>query len=153
MDRIINVKVGGNYISKDNKNAGVTGEGNVTMLRITFDEGWKGWAKTVTFWDAHGKNPVKRIQGVDLLEDITKDKLTYITLIPEEPLAIAGELTFVIDGYIEGKRQRSIADKLVVKESPDTDNAGEPTDPTPTQAEQLQGQIEKITDDKRVLCY
>ena len=110
MDRIINIKVGGNYLSKDSKNAGVSGEGNVTKLRITFDEGWDGYTKTVTFWDARGNNPVKRIEGIDLIEDITKDTRTYLTPIPPEPLAIAGELTFVIDGYAEGKRQRSISD-------------------------------------------
>ena len=147
MDRIIEVKVCGNHISKDNKYAGVSGEGNVTKLRITFDEGWDGYSKTVTFFDAHGNNPVKRIQGVDLIEDITKDARTYLTPIPPEPLAIAGELTFVADGYLDGKRQRSVADKLVIKESPITDDAGEPTDPTPSQAEQIQGEIEKIKDD------
>lgn len=147
MDRVINIKVGGNYISKDNKNAGVTGEGNVTNLRITFDEGWKYYAKTVTFWDAHGGNPVKRVETVDLIEDIAADTLTYITPIPPEPLAIAGEMTFVIDGYLDGKRQRSISDKLVVKESPMTDNAGEPTDPTAEPYEQLQSEIEKIKQD------
>ena len=144
MDRIINVKVGGNHLSKDSKNAGVTGEGNVTNLRITFDEGWDGYAKTVTFWDAHGNNPVKRIETVDLLEDITKDTRTYITPIPKEALTIAGEITFVIDGYVDGKRQRSIEGKLIVKYSPSTDNAGEPTDPTPTEPEQWQTQIENI---------
>ena len=147
MDRIINVKVGGNYLSKDNKNAGVRGEGNVTKLRITFDEGWKGYAKTVTFFDALGGNPVKRIETVDLIEDITTDALTYITPIPQEPLAIAGEMTFVIDGYLDGKRQRSIADKLIVKDAPNTDTAGEPTDPTPTEPEQWQAQVDKIIDD------
>jgi len=147
VDRIINVKVGGNHLSKDNKNAGVRGEANVTKLRITFDEGWDGYAKTVTFFDAHGNNPVKRIQGVDLIEDIINDTRTYITPIPKEPLAIAGELTFVIDGYFDGKRQRSLSDKLVVKDAPDTDNAGEPTDPTPTQAEQLQSQIDAVIGD------
>lgn len=147
MDRIINVKVGGNYLSKDNKNAGVRGEGNVTMLRITFDEGWDGYAKTVTFWDALGGNPVKRTLTADLIENITEDIRVYLVPIPAEPMAEAGMLTFVIDGYLEGKRQRSIADKLVVKDSPETDNAEEPADPTPTQAEQLQGQIDKFMDD------
>lgn len=147
MDRIINVKVGGNYISKDNKNAGVKGEGNVTSLRITFDEGWRYYAKTVTFFDALGGNPVKRMETVDLIEDITTDALTYITPIPPEPLAIAGEMTFVIDGYLDGKRQRSIADKLVVKDAPIADTAGEPTDPTPTEPEQWQAQVDKIIDD------
>lgn len=144
MDRIINVKVGGNHLSKDSKNAGVRGEANVTRLRITFDEGWDGFAKTVTFWDAQGNNPVKRIQGVDLIEDIVNDQRTYVTPIPKEPLAIAGELTFAIDGYIDGKRQKSVADKLVVKDSPNSDDATQPTDPTPTQAEQLQGEIDRM---------
>lgn len=144
MDRVINIKVGGNHLSKDNKNAGVKGEANVTNLRITFDESWKGYAKTVTFFDAHGNNPVKRIETTDLIEDITKDALTYITPIPKEPLAIAGEMTFVIDGYKDGKRMRSISDTLVVKDAPMTDNAGEPTDPIPTPDEQIQKQIDAI---------
>ena len=147
MDRIIEVKVGGNHLSKDNKYAGVRGEANVTRLRITFDESWDSFAKTVTFWDAYGNNPVKRIQGIDLIEDMANDTRTYITPIPKEPLAIEGELTFVIDGYLDGKRQRSIAEKLVVKDAPITEDAGEPTDPTPTQAEQLQGQIDKFIGD------
>ena len=142
MDRIINVKVGGNYISKDNKNAGVRGEANVTLLRITFDEGWREFTKTITFFDAHGKNPVQRTQGIDMIEDITSNLLTYITPIPAEPLAIAGEMTFVIEGYYDGKRQRSIEDRLVVKDSPDTSNAADPNDPTPTKAEELQSQID-----------
>ena len=147
MDRIINVKVGGNHLSKDNKNAGVRGEGNVTNLRITFDEGWDKYAKTVIFFDAQGKNPVKRVQGVDLIEDIINDTRTYITPIPSEPLAIAGEMTFIIDGYFDGKRQRSVSDTLIVRDAPDTDNATEPTDPTPEPYEQLQGEIEKIKGD------
>lgn len=146
MDRIINVKVGGNYLSKDNKNAGVRGEGNVTNLRITFDEGWDGYAKTVTFYDALGQNPVKRVETVDLIEDITTDHRTYITPIPPEPLAIAGELTFVIDGYKDGKRQRSVSDTLIVKDSPMTDNAAEPSEPMPEPYEQLQGQIDGMID-------
>ena len=161
MDRIINVKVGGNYISKDNKTAGVRGEANVTKLRLTFDGGWDDFAKTVTFFDAYGNNPVKRIETVDLLEDITKDTRTYITPIPKEAMAVAGELTFVIDGFYgkfvkndageyevvyEGtsKRQRSISDTLVVKYAPIADDAEKPTDPTPTPPEQWQMQVDNL---------
>ncbi len=161
MDRIINVKVSGNYLSKDNKNAGVRGEANVTKLRITFDEDWDGYAKTVTFFNAYGNNPVKRIETVDLLEDITKDTRTYITPIPKEAMAIAGKLTFVVDGFYgefvkndageyevvyEGasRRQRSISDTLVVKDAPIADDAGKPTDPTPTPPEQWQMQVDKL---------
>lgn len=147
MDRVINVKVGGNYISKDNKNAGVRGEANVTYLRITFDDSWIDYAKKVTFWDALGRNPVERTLTVDLCENIADNTTIYLVPIPGEPMVEAGTLTFVIDGYIEGKRQRSMSDKLEVKDAPIADNAGEPADPTPTQAEQIQGQIESIKGD------
>lgn len=147
MDRVINVKVGGNYISKDNKNAGVRGEANVTYLRITFDDSWIDYAKKVTFWDALGRNPVERTLTLDLCENIADNTTIYLVPIPGEPLAEAGTLTFVIDGYIEGKRQRSMSDKLEVKDAPLADNAGEPTDPIPTPAEQWQEQIEMLAED------
>ena len=147
MDRIIEVKVGGNFLNKDNKNAGVRGEANVTKLRIAFDESWDGFAKKVTFWDAHGANPVERTLTTDCIENIVKDKRVYLVSIPAEPMAEAGKLTFVIDGYIDGKRQRSLSDRLEVKDAPIADNAGEPADPNPTQAEQLQGQIDSIVDE------
>ena len=147
MDRIIEVKVGGSYITKDNKNAGVRGEANVTKLRISFDEGWDEYAKTVTFWDARGENPVERILTTDLLENKAESIRVYIVPIPGEPMAEAGSMTFVIDGYIEGKRQRSMSDKLEVKDAPMTDNAEEPTDPIPEPYEQFQVQIDAIKQD------
>ena len=144
MDRIIEVKVAGNYLTKDNKNAGVQHEANVTSLRISFDAGWDTYAKKVTWWDAKGKNPVERTLTTNLLEDAAKSMRVYIVPIPGEPLAEAGMCTFVIDGYISGKRQRSVSDQLVVKEAPFIAQADQPVDPTPTQAEQLQAEIDSI---------
>lgn len=147
MDRIIEVQVNGNYVTKDNKNAGTQGEYNITAMRIEFDPGWDGYAKTLTFWNAYGENPVERILTTELLEDVTKSTRIYIVMIPSEPLQEAGYCTFVIDGYIDGVRQRSVEDKLMVKPAKSTDNAAKPADPTPTQAEQLQKQIEAVTGD------
>lgn len=153
MDRIVDIKVGGYHISKDNKNAGVVGEGNVSNLRIAFDKSWDEYAKTITFWDAQGNNPVKRLIGLDLLEDKTKNTRVFLVPIPKEPLAVAGELTFVIDGYyekkindevVERKKQRSVSGKLVVIYSPYEENAEEPTDPMPEIYVQLQTEIEKL---------
>ena len=166
MDRIIEVKGGGNYLCKDNKNAGVRGEGNVTVLRIAFDESWDNYAKTITFWDARGKNPVMIMLTKNRLENIVDNSRVYLVPIPPEPLVEAGEMTFVIDGYKgnfekdgEGndvivydgtnKRQRSMSDRLVVKDAPMADDAGKPTDPTPTPPEQWQEQIDQLTDDIR----
>lgn len=147
MDRIIEVKVNGNYIAKDNKFAGVQHEANVTFLRIEFDEGWDGYAKKVTWWDANGENPVERTLTADLLEDITASTRIYICPIPGEAMAEAGDCTFVIDGYVDGKRQRSVSDTLIVKEAPFIEEADQPADPTPTQAEQLQVQIDSMLGD------
>lgn len=145
MDRIIEVKVSGNYLSKDNKNAGVRGEANVTKLRITFDEGWlkDDYSKKITFWNARGLNPVV----VDLVPTFAETDKTYLVPIPKEPLEEAGNLTFVIDGEIEGKVQRSVSDTLEVKDAPIAENAGQPIPPTPDELTQLRISFEGIKED------
>lgn len=147
MDRRIEVKVFGNHLWKDGNRAGVQGEGNVTSLRISFDEGWDSYAKSITFFDAKGRNPVKRTLTVDLLEDITESARVYLCKIPPEPMVHAGRCSFVIEGYVDEQRQRVVETELVVLPARDTTGATEPNEPTPSQAEQLQGEIEKITDD------
>ncbi len=149
MDRLIEVRVNGHHLTKDNNKAGVQHESNATVLRITFDDGWDGFAKTVTFWDALGGNPTKVVLISNLLEDITVSTRVYLVKIPGEAMAEAGKCTFVIDGYVDGKRQRSLSDELVVYPAPYADDADEPADPTPTQAEQLQGQIDTLMDSVR----
>lgn len=144
MDRTIEVKVNGSYITKDNRNAGVQHEANSTSLRIQFDPSWDSYAKKITWWDAKGENPVEIILGTNLLEDAAASTRVYLCPIPGEPLAECGECTFVIDGYVDGRRQRSAADRLWVKEAPFKENAGQPSDPTPSQAEQLQKEIDGI---------
>lgn len=142
IDRRIEVKVSGAYLDKDNRNAGVQYESNVTELRIEFDEGWDNYAKTVTFWNALMANPVKRTLTTDLLEDGSTS--VYLVPIPGEALTEAGEMTFVIDGYVDGKRKRSVSTTLWVSEAPYAEDAAEPSDPTPSQAEQLQEQVDDI---------
>ena len=144
MDRTIEIKVAGNHLSKDNRYAGVQGEYNMTWLRISFDAGWDGFAKTITWWDALGEHPVRQDFTTDKLEDIAQSTRVYRMVIPGEPLRYAGDCTFVIDGWIDGKRQRSVETMLTVKPAEDATDPAEPADPTPSQAEQLQAQIEAI---------
>lgn len=144
MDRRIEVKINGSYVTKDCRNAGVQHEGNVTYLRLEFDPGWDGYAKKITWWNAKGENPVALTLGADRLENLAESTRIYLCPIPAETLSECGECVFVVDGYADGKRQRSAADRLTVKAAPFEDNAGEPTDPTPSQAEQLQKEIDKI---------
>ena len=144
MDGIIEVRVNGHTIIKDSNCAGAQYEENSTKFRISFAENWSGYAKTVTFWDALGENPVKRVLTSDFLEDISASTDVYIIPIPGEAMTEAGKMTFVIDGYVDGVRKRTVKDTLNVLESDRDDEAGEPSDPTPTQAEQLQTQFESV---------
>lgn len=146
MDRTILIEVNGSYIRKDSNVAGVTGEGNSRFMNIIFDESWLEYAKTVTFWDAKGENPVKRILTTDYLTDPTV-VLDYTIPIPAEALTCQGKMTFVIDGSIEGARKRSISDTLKVEFAPQADDANDPVDPTPSQFEQIQAQVDKILPD------
>ena len=147
MDRIIEIKVNGNYLTKDNRYAGVQHEANATKLHIEFDEGWDGYAKKVTFWNALGLNPVERTLTTDLLENLAESRFIYLCPIPGEAMTEAGELTFVVDGWANGVRQRSVEDHLTVRPAEFIEQANQPVDPTPTQAEQLQVQIDTMLDD------
>lgn len=147
MDRIIEVKVSGGYLSLDGRKAGNQHEANATRLRITFDPSWDGYAKTVTFWDANGLHQVKRILTADRLEDQSKNARVYLCPIPGEAMTESGLMTFTIDGYVNGVRQRTAGANLGVDRSPYTENAADPADPTPSQAEQLQVQIDTMLGD------
>lgn len=141
MDRTIDMFVKASYIQKNNNLGGVRGEGNVTTLHIIFDDSWAGMAKSITFWNSKGENPVKVLLTNDKLVEIRESLLEFNVLIPAEPLVFEGDMIFVIDGYIDGKRARSMQDTLVVEPAMTTN---EPIEPTPTQAEQLLAAIEKI---------
>lgn len=144
MDRIIEVKVGGNYIRKDKKTAGVRGEYEVAILRIEFDESWDEYEKSITFLDATGLNPVYKELDETRLENYTPNGRVYLIRIPKEPMAVAGDMTFVIDGIAGGKKQRSMSDKLEVKYAPMPDDAKEPAEPTPNDVEQMRLELGRI---------
>ena len=144
MDKTIDIYVNGSYLRKNSNIAGVQGEGNAGVLHITFDDSWADMAKSVTFWDSRGENPVIRTLTADLLTDLTTSLLEYNVPIPAEPMAYEGKLTFIIDGYTNGVRMRSTQDNLNVLPAMIADAAAAPADPTPTQAEQLQTEIENL---------
>ena len=145
--RVIHMALCGDAAQLDSLVAGIQGSGNVDELILRFDPSWDGLAKTVTWWDALGQNPVKRALTADLLVDLAEDRRTYQVAIPPEPLALAGRCQMVVDGYVAGKRARSVCVELDVLCAPMADHAGQPMDPTPSQTEQLQGEIESVLDD------
>lgn len=145
MDRTIQVAVNGEFVKKDSKNAGTQGEANVTTLHIVFSAEWEEFSKRIIWRDAEGENPVSVLlaHSVDeLLED--QDPLAFDTPIPAEPLALAGWCSFTIEGFRDSAPTAvsiTVSDHLLVKPN---DAYGAPAEPTPTQAQQLQVQIDSI---------
>ena len=149
MDRIINVTINGTYLTKDANRAGIQGEGNAVILRIAFDEGWSGFSKTVTFWNAKGENEnaVKVILGVNLLDDPAESDLIYLCRIPMEAMTEVGYLTFIVDGWHEnGIRIRSEEGKLEVVDGKSVALSEDVNPPNPTQIEQLTAELGFIRD-------
>ena len=145
-NRIITAAVTGETIKLSNKTAGAAGSFNAVSLSLTFDSAWDGTTKKLYFFDAYGNNAVYRLLTTELLVDGA-----YIVPIPAEPLAYAGEMTITIRG-IDFATDGTTAERIIVSASttmkvlsaiaPASDVA--PVEPTPTQAEQLQGEIDGI---------
>ena len=145
MDRTININVNGEFVKKDNKNAGVQGEANATKLHITMSADWEQYSKRIIWRDPMGEKPVAVVL-YNSVEDLVakKDPLVFDTPIPAEPLSLPGWCSFTIEGYKEAEPSAvsiTVTDYLLVKEN-DTYNT--PKEPTPTQAQQLQVEIDKI---------
>lgn len=148
MDRIINVKVNGHYLTKDSNKAGVKGEVNATTLKLHFkknDEGWNGLAKEVVFRNAKGVNPVRIYLTPEKLT-MVGDDLVYSISIPGEAMTEYGWMTFSVKGVDDGVVAKSLSDKLFVNDSCDG-SADEPEVPTPSEIDQLRGVLEDILKD------
>ena len=145
MDRTINVTVTGEFVRKDSKNAGVQGEANVTGLHIVMSDDWEAFSKRIIWRNALGESPVA-VLLYNSVEDLVakKDPLTFDTAIPAEPLALEGWCSFTIEGFRESNPTAvaiTVTDHLLVKPN---DAYTTPKEPTPTQAQQLQTQIDGI---------
>ena len=136
MERTINIDINGQFVRKDNKNAGVMGEVNVATLHITCDDSWRGYGKRIVWRDVNGENPVSVI--LFETDSAPADPLIYDTTIPAEPMALPGWCSFTIEGYneVDGvhKVAMSVSDHLYVEQS---DSYYKPAEPTPSQTQQI----------------
>lgn len=157
MDRIINVKVDGEFVKKDSKNAGVQGEGNAAKLHITLSQDWKDYSKRIIWRNALGEHPTAVLLYKSVADLVVTqaeegggtetDSLVFDTPIPSEALTEAGWCSFTIEGFEDSEPTKvhiTVTDHLLVKPN---DSYNAPAEPTPTQAQQLQTQIDKITED------
>lgn len=147
--RIIPCQVTDEYVRGSGVVVGAAGSHNDVALRLVFGPMWAGTARSIVWKDALGGNPTVTILGTDLLE--TGEAEVYIVPIPAEPKAYAGDMTMtikgaVVDGDTETSATLTARAFFTVMESDWDEDAAESGDVNPTQAEQLQAQIEEIKD-------
>ncbi len=145
--REIRAEVSDSFIKLSSEKAGVRGESNAARVRISFDQSWDGLAKKVTWWDARGLKAVEKLLTADLLENITASTRVYVTTVPPEAMGYAGRCTMVIDGCQGDVRTRSLSVGLEVSDAPIFNDPFIENDPTPSRAEQLQGEIDTLLED------
>lgn len=135
--------VTGDLVTVDGTVVGVQGSGNADTIRLTLDETWDGYAKTAMWWDAHGAEAASRTLTTDLLEDIAESTRCYLVPVPPEALKYGGSCTLVLDGYIEGRRARTMSQVFSVAYAPVRRAVSEEVT-TPTEMEQMQAQVESL---------
>ncbi|MEG2678604.1 MAG: hypothetical protein RR949_01625 [Oscillospiraceae bacterium] len=145
MERTVNVTVNGEFVHKDSKNAGVQGEANATKLHIVMSGDWEAFSKRIIWRDALGEHPVS-VLLYNSVKDLAsgKNPLVFDTTIPAEPLAVPGWCSFTVEGFRDSTPTAvsiTISDTMLV--SPNATYLT-PTEPTPTQAQQLQTIIDGV---------
>lgn len=152
----INIQITGEYIKQSGKTAGAAGSANVNRLLLSFDDSWSDFAKKVIFHNAKGENPVEITLTTDYLVAFLDGVFSeYAVPIPAEPLEYAGEMQFAIRGYNDvtpAQIAKSVTGKLSVLQSVSHLGTTTPADPTPTQAEQLQSEIDNLLGDMSTLA-
>lgn len=150
MRRIIQCQVTDEYVRGSGAVVGAAGSHNDVALRLAFNPMWAGTARSIVWKDALGGNPVITILGLDLLEPGETE--VYIVPIPAEPKAYAGDMSMTIKGAaVDGDKETSATMTatafFTVMESDWDEDAEATQDITPTQAEQLQAQLEAVKGD------
>jgi hypothetical protein len=145
--RTITVSVLDEVIKASSNIAGAAGSYNAVTLEITFSDAWDGLSRKVYFYNAKGGGLVYVLLTPAHLKEGTTN--VYQLPIPAEPLAYEGDMTMTIKGYLLNGTEESIVMLTMQKAfkvyaSGYADTSAGPAEPTPTQAEQLQAQIDAL---------
>lgn len=147
MTRTIPLKIQNEYIAGDKVLIGAAGSHNDVVLRMEFSPLWEGLTKTVQFRDALGEKTIETLLTADLLE---KNSTTvYMVPVPNGAKKYAGEMTLAVKGAAvsgdkETRATTAVHGAFTVGESKWDGSAETEQDVPPTQAEQLQSQIENV---------
>lgn len=140
--RIIDISIDNEYVKGQGVVIGAAGSYSDVALRIRFNEMWDGLAKHVTWLDANGENPVIIYFGSQ-----DYDGEGYVVPVPAEAKAVAGNAYMSVKGTDNNKGTLTAKARFRVLESVYDENAEESVQPSPSVADQLQLQIDSLSDD------
>ena len=133
------VEINGQFVSKNNKNAGSAGSANDTEITLSFDEQWNGFAKRIVWRNANGENET----SVLLVPEVEENTNVYKTLIPPEAMDEEGWCSFTVEGYDSRTPdivRKSVTDNLYVSYSQNVKSGNI----TPSEAMQLHSEFEML---------
>lgn len=147
MTKTIPIKVQNEYIVGDKVPIGAAGSHNDVVLRLEFSPMWEGLTKTVQFQNALGETCTDITLTVNLLEGDSTN--VYLVPVPYNAKKYAGDMALSIRGVSVSNARVTRATmaaygEFTVYESKWDSAAQEDQDITPTQAEQLQAQIDEV---------
>lgn len=147
MTRTIPLKIQNEYITGDKCMIGAAGSHNDVILRMEFSGMWDGLTKMVQFRDALGEATIEVLLTADMLE--ADDTSVYLVPVPNGAKKYAGEMTLCVKGATvsaqkETRATTAVYGRFTVGESKWDTSAETEQDVPPTQAEQLQSQIENV---------
>ena len=148
--RIIRLGVRGDYVLGAGVEIGAVGSHDEVLLELDFRDSpvWHGLTKKAIFYDAVGQNPTTILLTTNLLAEGQTE--VYCIPVPYAAKAVAGDCTLTIEGaLIEGETEkiRIVTGEAPFQVLPSRRYLTDPAPVTPTQAEQLQAEIDEIKED------
>ena len=147
--RIIKLSVKNEYILGEGVVIGAAGSHDEVLLELDFRASpvWHGTTKKAVFYDALGTNPTTILLTTDKL--VSGETEVYRISVPAEAKGQAGKCFLTIEGVVTSGETESVrvvteAAQFDVLQSRRYEQTSDPNPVTPTQAEQLQAEIDDI---------
>lgn len=148
--RIIQLAVRNEYILGAGVEIGAVGSHDEVLLELDFrgSRNWHGLTKKAIFYDALGENPTTILLTTNLLAQGQTE--VYYLPVPYEAKTVAGDSILTLEGVEvdgESEKLRIVTREATFRVLPSKRYFTDPAPVTPTQAEQLQAEIDEIKTD------
>ena len=145
--RIVKLQIANEYIVGGGVSIGAVGSHDDVLLEMDFRSSalWAGTTRRAIFSNALGENRTPIILTTDLLAEGHSE--VYLVPVPAEAKDVAGECFLTVEGYIgEGESEivRVVTEEATFRVLPSKLYHNENPSLTPSEAEQLQAEIDAI---------